>query len=122
MKIGVDLVSVGTVLLVSVNLGLVVGELCQGALRRLLGGVVVGVGDVGDGHGFRAIVTSDPVGVRTVDSDRSGRIGGSGEGDAVHNLGGNALDVRLAETRINRRIVLEPLRVGAQDLRTGGSR
>ena len=119
VQVGVDLICIIPEFTVCIDLRLVVRELLEGILRTFKGCHVVGVGDVGDGHRLGAIVPPDPVRVRQVDADRSGRVCRSRERDPVDDLRGDTLDFLLAEPRVDRGIVLEPLGVRTQDLRPG---
>ena len=114
-----DFVHVVAVFLDHVNLSLVPCELGEHALRVFEGRLVVGVGDVGDGDALGAVLLADPVGVGQVDADGGGGVAGAGQGHGVDDLRGDALHLGLPEPRIHRRMVLEPLGVGAEHLGTG---
>ena len=81
-----------------------------------VGGHIVGIGDVVDGHRLRAVFLADPVGVGQVDADRRGGIAVAAEHRHRNDLGRNALHLLLAVTGIDGRMVLEPLRVLRNDL------
>ena len=68
------------------------------------------------------MVTTHPVAVGKVDADGGGRIEVAGNDGTLDDLCTDAATDGLAEAGVDRTVVLEPLRVGAQDLRTGGSR
>ena len=88
----------------------------SGAEGRLERGLVVGVGEVLDGHGLGAVVLADPVGVRQVDADRGRGVAGAADRRPGDDLGRDALDLFLLEPGIDRRVVLEPLGVGRDDV------
>ena len=111
VKVCVNLIGEGEVFLCHGDFIIVPCELGKGALRRFLRRVVVGVGDVGDGHRFRTVFATNPISVRKIDSNRSRRVAIAGKCHGVNDFGGDAFHHRLAETRIDRRMVLKPLRV-----------
>ena len=87
VQVGVDLIGKATVLAVGLFLGVVPSEFVQGVVRGFQGSLVVGMGDVGDGHRLGAEIAPDPVSVGEIDPYRSGRIGRAGECHGVHYLG-----------------------------------
>ena len=111
VKVGVNFVGEGEVFLRQRDFLLVIGKFGHRALWRFLGSKVVGVGDVGDGHRFRTVFAANPVSVRKIDSNRSRRVAIAGKCHGVNDFGGDTFHHRLAETRIDRRMVLKPLRV-----------
>ena len=75
VEVGVDLVCVGAPFADQFFFGVVPGKFVQHVVRRFVGGLVIGVGDVGDGYGLAAIFLSDPVRIRKVYADRGRWIG-----------------------------------------------
>ena len=113
VKVGVDLVGDGEILLGEFYLFLVPCKLGQGALGAFLRRVVVCVRDVGYGDALRAMVPADPVGVGEVDADGGGRIAVAGQAGRVDDLCADSLHLRLLEARVDGGVVLEPLCVRA---------
>ena len=115
VEVGVEIVGYEEIFVEKVACGLVDYEFLVEAVA--VAGVVVGLGDVLDSHGFGAVGGAYPVGVGQVDADGGRGIGVAGENGGVDYLGAHALDHGLAETRVDGRAVLEPLRVGRNRLR-----
>ena len=86
------------------------------ALRCL----VVGIGQVADGHTLRTVLLANPVGIRQIDADGGSRIFLTAKHRRTDYIGCNALHLRLAEAGIHRRMVLKPLRILADGLRALG--
>ena len=82
--------------------------------------LVVGIGNVRDGNALAAILGTDPVGVRQVDADGRRRILVTTQHGSTNGIGCHTLYLLLAETRINGRVVLKPLGITADGLRTPG--
>ena len=116
MEVGVDLVCVGAPFADQLFLGIVPGKFVQHVVRRFVGGLVIGVGDVGDGYGLAAIFLSDPVRIRKVYADWGRWIGVAGDAGHVDHLGRDALHFRFSEPWVDRGVVLEPLGIGGEDL------
>ena len=66
------------------------------------------------------MIATDPVGIRQVDTDRGSRITVSTQHGYCNHLGTYTLYLGLLETVINRRMVLKPLGILADDLGTFG--
>ena len=61
------------------------------------------------------MLTTDPVCVRKIDSDRSCRIAVTCKDSNIDDLSSNTLYLSFLETRVNRRIILEPLSIVADE-------
>ena len=72
---------------------------------------LVGLEHVRQRHRLTAVLFADALIVRQVDADRRNRAGIAGLDHHVDRFCRHALDVRLAITRIDRQVILEPLRV-----------
>ena len=118
VKIGVQVVGDEAILIDSRVLCVVPNEfLAKTVAERRL---VVSLGDILNGDRLRAMILTDPVRVRQVDTDRSSRVAVSAQhGDGNH-FGRDTLHLLLAEAGIHRRIVFEPLRVVADYPRAFG--
>ena len=116
VEVGMDLIGDGKIFLGQLYFFLIPCELGQGALGTLLRRIVVRVRDIGYGDALRAMVPADPVCVGEVDADGGGRIAVAGEAGCVDDLCADSLHLRLLETRVDRGVVLEPLRVCAEDV------
>ena len=121
VQVRMDFVRNGAPFLGQLNLLFIIREFRQGAGGQLLRGIVVRMGDIGDGDALGAVLLANPVCVGEVDADGRGRIAVAGEANGVDHLGADALDRSFLEARVHRRVVLEPLGVGAQDFRALGS-
>ena len=121
VEVCVKVIGKRTVFLLKGNFFLRPCKLAEHAPRRLLGSLAVGSCDVGDGYGFRAMLPPDPVRIRKIDSDWGGRVAVTCEGGSIDYLGAHALDLFFLETLVNRRVVLEPLCIGADDFSPSGS-
>ena len=117
VKVGVQVVGDVAVFLAEVDFGLIPGKFRENALGALLRSERVGVGDVGNGHGFGPVLLADPVGVGQIDADGRGGIVVTGDDGHVDDLGRYAFDFFLLEAGIDRRVVLEPLGVAADEFR-----
>ena len=71
MEVCMNLACNGAPLFLKLNLLIIVCELLEGACRKLLGSIIIGVGDVCDGYALGAVLLADPVGVREINADRS---------------------------------------------------
>ena len=74
-----------------------------------MGRLVVGFRQVSNGHTLRTVTGTDPVGIGQVDAYGRRGILVASEHGGTDNVGCNALDLRLSETRIDGRMVLKPL-------------
>ena len=88
--------------------------LVESVAMRSLG---IGIGDVADGDGLRAITAAYPVGIGQVDANGRGRIEVAGQDSGGDDLGRNALHLLLLELFVHRRMVFKPLGIAADQLR-----
>ncbi len=82
--------------------------------------LVVGISDVANGNALAAILRTNPVGIGQIDADSRRGIFLTAEHGGTDDIGRNALDNRLTETGIDRRMILKPLGVFADGLGTMG--
>ena len=73
--------------------------------------LVVRLHQVLDSHRLRTVRLANPVGIRQVDADRSGRIAVARQDGCRDNFGRNALTLSLFILGVSGRVVLKPLRV-----------
>ena len=70
---------------------------------------VVSIREVADGDALRPIAGPDPVGIGQVDADGRGRVLLTAKHRSLDDMRRDTFDLRLAETRIYRRMVFKPL-------------
>ena len=81
-----------------------------------LSSLVVGRGKIGYGDRLRTMLSPYPVGIRQVDAYSCGWILVATKHSTTDGIGNNTLNMRFAETRVNRRVVLKPLGILAYGL------
>ena len=113
-----QIVAQRTVFFLELDVGRVGDELFEEAVA--FGRLGVSVRNVLDRHRFGTVVFADPVGIGQVDADRGSREAIAAEHRGGDDLRGYALHLLFAVFRVDRRVVLEPLRLGAD--RFGASR
>ena len=86
-----------------------------------MGSLVVGIGNVADGHRLGAMLATYPVGIRQVDADGRGRIEVASQDGGGDNLGRNAFHFFFLELLVHGRMVFEPLSIGTDSFRTTSS-
>ena len=116
VKVGVQVVGDGCKILGTLAFGIAPHKFFGKAIAQR--SLIVSFGDVFDGHRFRTVFGTNPVGIGQVHTDRSGGVTIAGKDGSCYHLGRNAFYFFFFEFRIDRRIVLEPLRVGAYGLGT----
>ena len=84
------------------------------------GCLVIGVHEVVDGHGLGAVLLTNPVGVRQVDTDRRSGITIAGKNSRRDDLGGNAFHFLFLVFGVSRGVVFKPLCVLGNELCTLG--
>ena len=84
------------------------------AMRRLS----ISVGNVVDGHRLRTVLLADPIRIGQIDTDRCRRITVAAQHRCRNHLGRNPFDHLLPVGGIYRRMILEPLRILGDNLRT----
>ena len=83
-------------------------------------GLVVGIGNVRDRDALRTVLRTNPVGIGQIDADSRRGIFFATEHGGTDGIGRNPLDMRLAEARVDGRMVLEPLGILADGLSSLG--
>ena len=121
MQIGVHHRGIGAVFLAQRDFFLRIGKLLQAAFRVFVGGTVVSLHQIGDGHRLGTIVLTNPVGIRQVDAYRGRRKTIAAKGGDDDAFGRNAATFLFLETRVDRRMVLKPLGVFADGVGAFGS-
>ena len=119
VQVGVQVAAQGAVLLADCK-GLSINHKLL-AESVTLGCLVVSVHQVVDSHGLRAVLLTDPVGIRQVDTDRRCGVAITGKDSCSDDLGSHTLDLLFLVLGVGGRVVLKPLGVIRDKLRAAGS-
>ena len=114
VQVGVQLVALVAVLFYKPARFSVVNKLFLKTVST--GCAVVGVGDIGDGDALRSVLGTYPVGVRQIDADGRRGVLLAAEHGGTDGVCRDALDLGLAEARVDGRVVFKPLGVAADGL------
>ena len=120
VQVSMQIAAEGSVLLVDGTDLIVDHELLIEAVA--LRCLVISVHKVVNGDRFGTVVFTDPVGVRQVDTDRRCRIAVARQDSCGDDFGGHTFDFLFLVFRVGCGVILEPLRVSGNQLRTFGCR
>ena len=83
--------------------------------------LIVSIGNIRNSDALRTMLSTNPVSIGQVDADSCRRIFVATQHGCTNGIGGDTLYMGFTETRVDGRMVFEPLSILADGLRTLGS-